>query len=146
MGELMPDDEADDFRWYFKFRCANCGETPEHWQYICATESHPLKGGRGEASCVMKCKLCARENSIDILTDSVEAYNYSDNLKFKTIAAFDCRGLEPVDFSPRNGWKLKGYKEDEDGEGSETGTVFSDVDLSDKEWADYDDKSGESTC
>ena len=49
------------------FRCGNCGDSPDHWQYITLTESHPLKGGRGEASCVVKCKLCSRENSIDIL-------------------------------------------------------------------------------
>ena len=53
--------EGEDFRWYLKFRCANCGEIPDHWQYVNLTESHPLKGGRGEASCVIKCKLCARE-------------------------------------------------------------------------------------
>ena len=27
-----------------------------------------------------------------------------------------------------------------------TSTIFSDVDLTDKEWADYDEKSDESTC
>jgi hypothetical protein len=63
--ELTP--EGDDFRWYLKLRCGNCGDSAEHWQYITLTESHPLKGGRGEASCVVKCKLCSRENSIDIL-------------------------------------------------------------------------------
>ena len=46
----------------------------------------------------------------------------------------------------RDGWKCKGYKEIEDGEGEETSTEFEDVDLTDKEWADYDEKSGESTC
>ena len=34
-----------------------------------------------------------------------------DNNQFKTIIAFDCRGMEPVEFSPRNGWKVCGYKE-----------------------------------
>ena len=29
-------------------------------------ESQPLKGGRGSASLVIKCKLCSRENSIGI--------------------------------------------------------------------------------
>ena len=33
-----------------------------------------------------------------------------DNNKFKTIVIFDCRGLEPVDFDPRDGWKSQGYK------------------------------------
>ena len=26
-----------------------------------------VQGGRGEATCVIKCKLCSRENSVDIL-------------------------------------------------------------------------------
>ena len=89
-----------------------------------------------------------------------------DNNKAKTIVVFDCRGLEPVDFSPRMGWKVgkglclyltvpltvpyndyvivlkvSGWKEDDDGEGGESGTVFEDVDLTDKEWADYDERS-----
>ena len=35
---------------------------------------------------------------------------------------------------------MSGWKEDEDGEGGETGTVFEDVDLTEKEWADYDER------
>merc|ERR1711874_931111 len=105
----------------------------------------PLKGGRGQASSLVKCKMCSRENSIDIIPDSVASYNMEDNNQFKTMVVFDCRGLEPVEFAPRNGWKARGYKEDDDGEGSETGSTFGDVDLSEKEWADYDEKSGEST-
>ena len=38
-----------------------------------------------------------------------------------------------------------GYTEDEEGEGRNTGTVFTDVDLTELEWADYDEKSNEST-
>ena len=42
--------------------------------------------------------------------------------------------------------KVCGYKEDEEeGEGRLTGTVFSDVDLTELEWADYDERSNEST-
>ena len=55
-------------------------------------------------------QLCGRENSIDILPESIAKYNMSDNNKFKTIVVFDCRGLEPVDFSPRNGWKVRFLK------------------------------------
>ena len=105
-------------------KCANRGEIPEHWQYIDQEEKQPLKGGRGEASAVIKCKvvilmerycngsnlhvfqLCSRENSIDILSDTIVSYDMADNNKYKTIVVFDCRGIEPVDFSPRNGWKV----------------------------------------
>ena len=42
--------------------------------------------------------------------------------------------------------RFTAFKENEDGEGEVTSTIFSDVDLTDKEWADYDEKSDESTC
>ena len=74
--------------------------------------------------------MAPRENSIDILADTIAPYDMKDNNKLKTIVVFDCRwkqlvmqwlvatssllppavaprGLEPVDFSPRNGWKVE---------------------------------------
>lgn len=44
--------------------------------------------------------------------DHISSYNFDDGQsnRFKTIVAFDCRGLEPIDFSPRNGWTVKGFK------------------------------------
>lgn len=47
---------------------------------------------------------------------------------------FDCRGLEPVDFQPTKGWIVKA---------EESGTVFNEVDLSEKEWAEYDEKANQ---
>lgn len=141
---LIPESPGD-FRWHLKLKCNQCGEVPNHWQYVTLAEEQPLKGGRGSANFVSKCKMCSHQNSLDIKEESIVAYDYKDNNQFKTIVAFDCRGLEPVDFEPRDGWQAQGYKEDEDGDGKATSTTFSDIDLSDKEWADYDDKSGEST-
>lgn len=137
-----------DFRWHLKLKCTQCGEITEHWQYVVLNENLPLKGGRGHANYVSKCKLCSHQNSLDIKPESLHNYNIQDSNKFKTVAVFDCRGLEPVEFEPRNGWMAKGYKpsnEEEEEEGSETGTVFNEIDLSDKEWADYDEKSNLST-
>ena len=54
--------------------------------------------------------MCSHQNSLDIKEDSVVSYDMLDNNKFKTIVIFDCRGLEPVDFDPRDGWKSQGYK------------------------------------
>ena len=141
---LIPE-YIEDFRWQLKLKCTQCGETPNHWQYVTLSEEQSLKGGRGSANYVSKCKLCSKQNSLDINADSVTPYHFTDNNKFKTIVIFDCRGIEPVDFDPRDGWKAEGYKENEDGEGEVTHTNFSDIDLTDKEWADYDEKSGEST-
>ena len=43
--------------------------------------------------------------------------------------------------------QVLGWKEDEDDDesGRVSGTEFTDVDLTEKEWADYDEKSNEST-
>lgn len=138
-----------DFRFYLKYKCSSCGEIPDHWQHVTLEEHHPLKGGRGDANIVIKCKLCGRENSCSIIEEETKPYLESDNNQFKTVAVFDCRGMEPVEFDPRDGWKVKGFKnpseDDDEEEGKESGTVFEEVDLSD-EWADYDEASNESVC
>jgi len=126
--------EGEDFRWFLKLKCLNCGETPDKWQYVTLSESNPLKGGRGSANMVSKCKMCGRENSIDILKDSVKPYS-ADNESFKTVVSFDCRGMEPTDFSPRIGWTCSG---------DESGTTFQDIDLGEKEWVDFDENSNQS--
>ena len=59
------------------------------------------------------------------------AYDIENSDKFATITTIECRGLELVGFEPREGWKAKG---------AESGTVFEDVDLTDGDWADYDEK------
>lgn len=123
--------EDEEFRWYIKVTCGTCNEQSDKWIYISQTESVSVKGGRGSANLVLKCKLCSRENNMDIIADSIAPYNEGDQEKFKTIVKFDCRGMEPSDFSPRNGWAV---------EGLESGTKFPDIDLTEKEWADYDEK------
>ena len=39
---------------------------------------------------------------------------------------------------------MSGWKEDDDGEGRESGTLFEDVDLSEGDWADYDQEADQS--
>lgn len=62
-------------------------------------------------------------------------YTNEDQGNFKSIVTFDCRGLEPIDFSPTEGWIVKV---------EESGKIFNDVNLTDKEWVDYDDKINQS--
>ncbi|XP_009872666.1 PREDICTED: UPF0587 protein C1orf123 homolog, partial [Apaloderma vittatum] len=133
-------------------KCGNCGEVSEKWQYLRLMDSAPLKGGRGSATMVQKCKLCSRESSIvhnryipvimlmketagpaDILSQTIKPYNAEDSEKFKTIVEFEC--LEPVDFQPQAGFAA---------EGAESGTPFHDINLSEKDWNDYDEKAKES--
>ncbi|XP_023674582.1 CXXC motif containing zinc binding protein isoform X3 [Paramormyrops kingsleyae] len=122
----------------------------------------PLKGGRGSASMVQKCKLCSRDNSIgmghfaisqcpllnqttstvikntqthDILKDTITSYNAEDSDRFKTMVQFECRGLEPVDFQPQAGFSAQG---------AESGTPFPEINLLERDWNDYDEKISES--
>ena len=95
--------------------------------------------------------MCSFQNTLDIKEDTVTSYDAENSNQFKTIVVFSCRGLEPIDFDPRDGWKAQGFKEnedatdDEEGIGQATSTLFNDIDLSDKEWADFDEESGKST-
>lgn len=57
---------------------------------------------------------------------------YTESGKFKGIVSFDCRGVEPTAFSPRSGWIVKS---------ADGGQVFEDVDLSDDDWVEYDQKN-----
>lgn len=119
------------FRWYLKFKCCNCGEESEKWNYVSLDESIPVTKGKAVDNFVSKCKLCSRENSMAILKDSIKSFTSDDQGKFKTLVVFDCRGIEPSDFSAREGWVAKAI---------DNGNEFTDVDLSEGEWAEYCDK------
>uniref|UniRef100_A0A0B7BW65 CXXC motif containing zinc binding protein n=1 Tax=Arion vulgaris TaxID=1028688 RepID=A0A0B7BW65_9EUPU len=125
---------GDDFRWYLKVTCTSCGEETPDYVYCSPEERFPITGGRGEASLVLKCKLCKRENSIDLVQGSIVPYTQQHSGQFASIVVFDCRGVSLSDFSPRVGWEVKGL---------ESETIFSDTDLKEREWYDYDEKAGQ---
>ncbi|XP_065192237.1 CXXC motif containing zinc binding protein-like [Sycon ciliatum] len=127
---------GDDFRWYFKVKCLSCGEVSENFIYICGLERSAMPGSRGDANLIIKCKLCSRVNSADLLADTIKAYKAGGS-QFQSIVTFECRGLEIVEFSPRSGFVCVG---------EESGTKFEDVDLTEMEWCDYDEKAGDSVA
>lgn len=94
-----------------------------------------MSGSRGEANFVWKCKNCKRESSANIKA-APTGYDASKESSSspQRILEFDCRGLEFVDFKPEGEWLT---------EGAESGTKFAEVDLSEGEWFDYDEKAGE---
>ncbi|XP_015788266.1 UPF0587 protein C1orf123 homolog isoform X1 [Tetranychus urticae] len=125
----------DDFEWIIKVKCNSCNEASDKWHQLTVKETYELKGSRGEAHFVYKCKLCSITSSISILPETIGSYNADDSLKFKKLIVFDCRGIEPIDYQPRDGFVC---------EGLESGKVFSAVEFQDGEWADYDEKANES--
>lgn len=142
------------YTFFLKVKCTNCGEASEKWHDLTEadTVNEDSRNPKG-FNFYMKCKLCSRENSIDILPGTNGTYHIliavmlntacecclfavsyvaDDNEKLKTIVCFDCRGVEPVDFSPRIGWCVKA---------ADGGQSFDDVDLSDDDWTEFDQKN-----
>ncbi|KAH8279409.1 UPF0587 protein GA18326 [Drosophila bipectinata] len=125
-----------DYPFFVKLVCSNCGEQSDKWHDI--TEAERVQQDTRNAAgfnFYMKCKMCSRENSIDIVEKTNAAYTADDAGSFKTIVIFDCRGVEPVEFSPRAGWRVSS---------SENGQTFEDVDLSEDDWVEYDQKNNNS--
>lgn len=125
-----------DFVWNLKLQCRSCNEVDENWHGISETEEVPALKGPGTFNFQMKCKFCSTVSSLDIIKDSIKPLKCSDNdaIVKQTVAVFDCRGLEPVEFDPQSGWIAKC---------EETGTVFEDVEFGeDGMWAGYDEKGG----
>eukprot|EP00035_Acanthoeca_spectabilis_P037368 m.44856 g.44856 ORF g.44856 m.44856 type:complete len:173 (+) comp8576_c0_seq1:48-566(+) len=142
LGPMQP----EEFRWDVIPKCGSCGEVGDNPLWIAATEEEEVPGGRGTANVVGKCKACGRQYSVSVLNDKLGCYDIADAGSFKTIVAFECRGVELHAYKPAGGWQCKGWvpaSEENGGEDKLTGTEFVDVDLSD-DWADYDEKSEES--
>lgn len=57
-----------------------------------------------------------------------------DTPKKQNIIEIDCRGLEFVEFKADGEWQATG---------TESGTKFSGIDLTDGEWYDYDEKASD---
>ncbi|KAJ2159006.1 hypothetical protein GGF46_003339 [Coemansia sp. RSA 552] len=128
-----PEEGAAPYLWHFKVQCGSCREVSENLVTIARTDSSKISGSRGEANLVMRCKGCKREGSMSIMDEQPRAFTDQDK-GFVTMLALDCRGMEPVEFDPCGEWKARG---------SESGTVFDDVNLDEGEWFGYDEEAGE---
>lgn len=143
---------ATNHSYFLKLRCNNCGETDDIWHDLCEDEkfNQDSRNARGY-NLAIKCKLCSRDNSLDIVEGSqgfsshivikllfyhpiniVGSYLEDDSGKFKSIVTFDCRGIEPIDFDPREGYIVKAI---------DNGRTFEEVEIEDGDWTEYDDKN-----
>ncbi|KAK1053696.1 hypothetical protein LTR33_014325 [Friedmanniomyces endolithicus] len=132
--DLQPEDtEQTPFYHTFKVQCTSCREVHPNWVSVSRFETNEQSGSRGDANFVWRCKNCKREHSANI-TDTPKAYPQQSPAKAKNILTLDCRGLEFVEFKADGAWKATGV---------ESGTKFADIDLTEGEWFDYDEKAGE---
>ncbi|OMJ29852.1 UPF0587 protein [Smittium culicis] len=90
-----------------------------------------IPGSRGSANYVSRCKFCKREGVASIVAGPNKYSN--DANAFQTILVLDCRGIEPVEFDFRRNWEAVG---------PESNSKFAEIDLSENEFFDYDEKGG----
>ncbi|KAK3630477.1 hypothetical protein LTR56_009473 [Elasticomyces elasticus] len=132
--DLQPQDtEETPFYYTFKVQCTSCREIHPNWVSVSRFETNEQSGSRGDANFVWRCKNCKREHSANI-TDTPKSYSQQSPPKAKNIIVLDCRGLEFVEFKPDGLWKAVGI---------ESKTKFADIDLTEGDWFDYDEKSSE---
>ena len=89
----------------------------------------PCSGSRGEAHLVQKCSFCGSSFNATLTSSKPWAAENGDEEK-QTLAVLECRGCEPISWQAAQGWTAT----------SEAGTEMEDVDLSEGEWADYDEE------
>ena len=130
-----------DAEWNFKVKCTNCQTENENIIYFDLLTKVELQNSRAVASFVYKCKNCERTGNIDYLDGSLDKYMAEHSENWHTIATFECRGLEPIEFHPGTSFTALSSASD---------TVFGaeggseEIDLSDNDWAGYDEAGDES--
>ncbi|RKF74737.1 UPF0587 protein C2D10.03c [Golovinomyces cichoracearum] len=146
---LRPHDTVENPFWYtFSVQCSSCRQVHPKKLNISRfvpikrvaflvsdlqKESNAIKGSRGDANLVWKCKSCKREASATIIAPPT-AYQQESPATRKKIIEIDCRGLDIIEFSPEGEWLANG---------SHSKTQFSSIDLTDGEWYEYDETLGE---
>lgn len=127
------DNEEEPFEWSFKVQCTKCRETNDKTVTINRFEQHEMPGSRGKANFVYKCGFCGGHGSINIATPKgTSSYTVENSGSSVAILDIDSRGVEPTEFVPDGYFRCHG---------TESTTVFEEVDLSEGEWYDYDELS-----
>ncbi|CAD7700741.1 unnamed protein product [Ostreobium quekettii] len=113
------------------------GEDTREGIWVSAADEFPISGSRGTANYVMRwVKGVGKEASMNVTEVkgvTHPEYTGDDSDQFVPIVAFECRGLDPIELKPTGGWRVE----------STSGKVFDDVDLSEGDWAEYDEDAGE---
>ena len=110
--------------------------------WVDPTETCEVPGSKGVANFVMKWAKDSKHvawmnvecggNCKGVIREGITE---GDRGEFVPLVGFECRGLEPVDWHPEDGFVVTA---------SGSNAVWEDVDLSEREWYEYDEKSGES--
>mmetsp|Transcript_9959 Transcript_9959/g.11568 ORF Transcript_9959/g.11568 Transcript_9959/m.11568 type:complete len:169 (+) Transcript_9959:78-584(+) len=122
-----------EYPWCLKVRQSDGGEERDNEVFICSLESHDLTGSKGTAHFILKWDGAKKESYINVV-EEVKGLEFgfdSEKNEFQTIAVFECRGMEPFAWIPKGDMIAEAT-----GNKSKT---WNDIDLTEGEWAEYDD-------
>mmetsp|Transcript_18882 Transcript_18882/g.18194 ORF Transcript_18882/g.18194 Transcript_18882/m.18194 type:complete len:158 (+) Transcript_18882:272-745(+) len=92
-----------------------------------------LNGSKGDANYVMKWhKADSHQAYIKLVDVKKVDGTYKTSGEWTTLLGLECRGLTPTAWIPGVDFHAKSV--------GRTGTIFESIDLSDKEWAEYDEE------
>jgi len=126
-----------DHQWIVDFK-APAGDDVKNGCYFSSSDLVEVGNGGSNVSFAVKFPGQKSQGTVTVIqskaVQSIQVTEEGERTRDVPIAAFDCRGLEPISCTIGTGFEVK----------STSGTTFTeDVDLS-EDWSDYDEKSGES--
>lgn len=132
---MKPDDD-----WYFVTECSHCHERSDNKIYFTLSEVQDLPGSKGQANYVAKCKLCERTSNVEYCSNSLRPYTATKNEQWQTIATFECRGMELVEFFPGNDFGCKGAES-----GSPFGAPHGEdpIEFDQGDWCGFDEEAND---
>eukprot|EP00276_Gloeochaete_wittrockiana_P018398 CAMPEP_0184357322 /NCGR_PEP_ID=MMETSP1089-20130417/108205_1 /TAXON_ID=38269 ORGANISM="Gloeochaete wittrockiana, Strain SAG46.84" /NCGR_SAMPLE_ID=MMETSP1089 /ASSEMBLY_ACC=CAM_ASM_000445 /LENGTH=100 /DNA_ID=CAMNT_0026695037 /DNA_START=55 /DNA_END=353 /DNA_ORIENTATION=- len=80
---------TDDVRYFVKFECNNCHEQTD-WVYVSPEEE--VEVTRSTVNFQLKCKMCGRAHTADILKGSQKEYLSQHSGSPHPLVSLDCRG------------------------------------------------------
>ncbi|KNA03101.1 hypothetical protein SOVF_212340, partial [Spinacia oleracea] len=131
--------------WHKQLKCGGCGEVTKketcaarrlvspifkEFSYLFKKVS-PIPIPKGFANLVQKCKGCGRVGSVQLIPGAGRPLKREDfdSGRYAVLMSFRCQGFEPDEYSFGGHWRVESTK----------GSVYEDVDLSEGDWAEYDE-------
>jgi hypothetical protein len=120
----------DDVMWKFDIQSGGGGDT-KSGVTVTKDDVIELDGSKGEANFVVKWPGSKSQAYIKMLDMKAGTGDYTEdaNGQYATVALFECRGLELVSYVPGMDFSAE----------STGGGKFEEVDMSEGDWADYDE-------
>ena len=132
-----------DYEYHMYFCCKNCLTKTDVIKFS-ADNKVPLMGGKSFVNLIFRCKQCQRPSNVSIINESIRPYREEDSSTFQPLCEFDCRGCDPIEFIPVGPFFCQSTIDPHQHRQQNEQKQFYDVDLRDKDWAEYDEHSNNS--